>query len=170
MMTRIEKIKSVLSQPNYEIRKGKIWHLDSFGDWCEKKFDSREMVQLKDAKGNVEMFAKGEIKSVLNGTSDLVEMAQEGLREASYSEKEIQSVAVVVPVGKIKKEKVTKKVKEQKPKKSRVALRSDQIKLIRQRVSEEKSINAIAAELGVERFPVMYVVKQIKAGKKLRYE
>jgi len=164
------KIAEILIQENYKFDTEKIFRLDKFGEWSEQRVNQKNQIQLVDEKGVAELFDWDLVRSVLRGETigkyNKIEMEIPAAKKEDVAalKDELQKrkpapKELIAAISKSSKEAIAKSL-----------IRSAEIKLIRKMVGQNKTPSEISKALGKSLHSIMYITKQIKAGKKLKYE
>ncbi len=153
---QVDFIRNVFEQEDWKFEGGEVWRLNMFGDWAKVGSDCKGQIGLKVEGDKVVMVGLGEVKKVM-------------VASESVEKPEVVKVIKIQEVKVKPDQKAKTSVKERK-RAIYTAIRDKEIKKLREMLAEGKSINSMAAELKAPRLAVSYIVKQIRAGKKLKYE
>lgn len=199
-MTQKEKIAKILSQKNYSVVKGRVHRYDVLDDKFKPVPVSGNRIPLVRDGSVVEIFNMSDVLSVIDGLNGAAKKLPDNFKDYKKvgvinSDGSIDDIPITItprkdPFAQVFKEarKIAKKhmgindenaiskpvrkkksVPTKKSKKKNQKLRENEIKYIRDNYLSI-SINKMAIKLGVGRLTVGYIVKQIKAGKTLKYE
>ncbi len=171
-MTPKEKIAKILSQKNYSVVKGRVHRYDVLDDKFKPVPVSGNRIPLARDGSVVEIFDMVTVLEVIDGLNGAAknDVAIQAIKpRRSGMKKNAEQIIADLDAAFMKRSKLKKSVPTKKSKKKNQKLRENEIKYIRDNYLSI-SINKMAIKLGVGRLTVGYIVKQIKAGKKLKYE
>lgn len=178
-MTPKEKIAKILSQKNYSVVKCRVHRYDVLDDKFKPVPVSGNRIPLVRDGSVVEIFNMNDVLSVIDGLNGAAKKDYDIRKGKKFTiitipvNVEAEYITGIDPIDFAPSKNTAKKIKIKKkkaPVKKKVSkIRSEEIKYIRDNYLSI-SINKMAIKLGVGRLTVGYIVKQIKAGKTLKYE
>lgn len=169
------KIRELIAdKENFKVENGKVFLKDMFGDWCERVANSLGVIDVRGFK-----FTMADVEVAISGKIEVLEITPQAYEGKPENKIEIDELTTF---GKREQTPIKKKITPIKRKfdkamdevaiyeHKRASNRSAQIKLIRKMLADKKKPAAIAKALNTTLHSVMYVVKKIKNGEKLKFE